>query len=181
MAVNVILSCILQDGGLEDQEIEQAVPGAPRMDKRPVVHPYGYVSRAPAGTIGVSAQVGEHPGARIIIGARDKSRASMGFLKEGDVCIYNAKGEKIVLSQNKTQLGSENAANPVVLGTELKALLEQILDILIAGDHVLTTSPGNPTAPNPSKTTTLTNLKSTYLTNASTNIISQAVFAERGN
>jgi hypothetical protein len=37
--------------------------------------------------------------------------------------------------------------------------LAAILDVLIAGDHLLVTSPGNPTAPNPAKALLLSNAK----------------------
>lgn len=57
-------------------------------------------------------------------------------------------------------LGKDGAeqTEPIPLGLVLKKYLEDlhkqledILDILVAGDHVLTTSPGSPSAPNPAK------------------------------
>jgi len=177
--LNIILNCQLGESTTEDQEIEQVFPGAPKLNKRPIVHPYGFVSRAPKGKLGVSAQVGEHIGARIILGVRDDARADMSFLEDGEACLYSENGEKIVLRNDRTQLGSENADNPVVLGNEIKDLLSQLIAILKAGTICLTTTPGNPTAPNPTVVVQLTNLEATYLTSAATNILSQHVFAER--
>ena len=178
-AINIILNCQLGESTTEDQEIEQVYPGAAKLNKRPVVHPFGFVSRAPKGKLGVTAQVGDHPGARIIIGTRDAARADMSFLEEGEGCLYSVAGEKIVMRKDKTQLGSENAANPVVLGTEIADLLTQLIAILKAGTMCLSTAPGSPTAPNPPIVLQLTNLEATYLTSAATNILSQHVFAER--
>ncbi len=58
---------------------------------------------------------------------------------------------------------------------------------MAAGDFLLTTAPGAPTAPNDAYATEFTNKindvdeqKSEYLTTESTNILSQKVFLERG-
>lgn len=174
-----ILNCYVGESTTEDQEIDQPVPGAGKMNKRPVAHPYGFVSRAPVGTLGVTGRVGDHPGARMLLAYRDKARADMTWLKDGEACLYNANGDKIIIAEDKVQLGSEAAANPVVLGNELVDLLGKLMDLIITGDFLLVTSPGNPTAPNPAKASQVTTWKSTYLTTANTNIVSQQVFTER--
>jgi hypothetical protein len=177
--MNIILNCLTGESTTEDQEIDQVFPGAPKLAKRPVVHPFGFVSRAPAGKVAVTAQVGEHPGARIILGVRDSKRAEMSFLEEGEACLYSETGERIVLRKDKVQLGSENADNPVVLGTELVDMLTQIIELLKQGQIVFTTAPGQPTAPNPAVVAQLEQLAQTFLSTADTSIISQRVFAER--
>ena len=96
--MNVILNCVLRSSTNETQEIEQIYPGAPLLDKRPVMHPYGLVSRAPAGKIGVTARLGEHIGSRIIVGVRDVNRADMP-LEEGDTCLYDEQGNKIEIGR----------------------------------------------------------------------------------
>lgn len=177
-AINLILNCDLGASTNEDQEIGQVFPGAPKLDKRPVVHPFGLVSRAPQGKLGVTAQVGEHPGARIIIGVRDSARAEIA-LEEGEACLYNAFGEKIFLLNGKIAIGSIDADEPNVLGNVLVELLTEILNIIKAGNIGLTTSPGNPTAPNPAITPQVDALISEYLTTAATNIVSGKSFTER--
>lgn len=179
--MNVVLNCILKSSDTESQEIEQVYPGAPLLDKRPVIHPYGLVSRAPAGKLGVTARVGEHTGARIIIGVRDENRAGFDFINEGDVCLYDENGNKILLNASGIHIGSENAENPAVLGTEIKELLALIMTRLIAGDLFLSSSPGSPTAPNPAYTTALTEAKTRLLDTEETNILSKKTFLEKGN
>ncbi len=163
----------------EEQALAENYPGGPEMAPRPVAHPYGFCSVAPAATLAVTARIGEHPGATLTLAHRDARRATMP-LAEGDATLYDAAGQAVgCVDGNRTVLGSLTADNPVVLGTEVKALLEAILDILIAGTSTLTTSPGNPTAPNPPVATQLQALKSQYCTTEATNILSQHVFAER--
>ena len=176
--LNVILNATVGASTNEDAEIVQPVPGGPRTAKRPVVHPYGFVSRAPEGKIAVTGRVGEHPGAQVILGHRDSGRTALDLL-EGEVALYNEFGQAILLKDGLINLGAD-ADDPAVLGTELKELLVIILDILIAGQHTITTSPGTVTAPNPAKALELTNAKLKYLTTATTNILSQETFLQRG-
>lgn len=89
---------------------------------------------------------------------------------------------KIVIKNNgQILLGKVGGTinEPFVLGTQEAALWGSVLDILIAGTLCLTTSPGNPTAPNPGVAAQLTALKLQYLTTAGTNILSQTIMGER--
>jgi len=82
--------------------------------------------------------------------------------RRGVDLILHHKGKEVrITADDKILLGSEGSAatEAVVLGDTLKTKLEAILDILITGDHVLTTSPGNPSAPNPTRATQLTTIK----------------------
>lgn len=162
----------------ETQSLEQNYPGGPQMKARPVAHPYGFVSRAPDGMLAVTGRVGEHPGATMTLLHRDSARADMD-LEYGESAVYSKNQHGVWARVDQTQLGSSSADNPVVLGTELLELLEQILDLLIAGQTVLTTTPGNPTAPNPAVAAQLTELKAKYLTTDTTNIVSQTVYTTR--
>lgn len=85
---------------------------------------------------------------------------------------------KAVLDAPQIELG-DGANNPVVLGNELVDLFNQLIDILKAGTVCMSTSPGAPCAPNPPIVAQLTALATNLLTTASTNILSQQVFAER--
>jgi len=173
------LNAISDDGTTEDQAYLSHNTGEQVAEKRPVVHPYGFVSIAPAGINCVIQQIGDNPGARAIIGFRDAARKTKIYLSDGDSEMYSSDGESVICSRDKVQLGSFLADNPIVLGTELLDLLGQIIDLLKAGNTALTTSPGNPTAPNPAITPVLDYIKTKYIEMSATNIVSQHVFSER--
>jgi len=162
----------------ETQALEQNYPGSPKMLPRPVAHPYGFASRAPDGTIAVTGRVGEHPGAIVTLGHRDAARADMDLL-EGESSLYSQNLHGTWARSDKTQVGSPTADNPLVLGTEVLELLTAIVDTLIAGTGGLTTSPGSPTAPNPTIVTQFNELKSRLISAADTNILSKTVFTTR--
>lgn len=151
--------------------------GMPEIKARPIMQPFGLTSRAPVGTNAVIGKVGEHSSNRIILGHLDNSRKDVD-LNSGEVVLYNEFGQQIRLESGKINLGKD-ADQPAVLGTELKQFLSDVLDILIAGTQCLTTTPGNPTAVNPTVLAQLNILKSQYITTAGTNILSQETFLER--
>lgn len=161
----------------QTETIDQLYPGMPEIADRPIMHPYGVVSRAPKGTNSIAARIGEHTSNRMIIGHMDNARKDIS-LNEGEVVLYNEFGQQIRLEQDKINLG-KSADEPAVLGNVLVELLGEIMDILINGNSVLTTTPGNPSAPNPLVASQLTAFKSQYLTTATTNILSQETFVER--
>lgn len=102
---------------------------------------------------------------------------------------------KISLSEDgKIKIGKVDGTpeENVPLGLILKQYLEDIhaqyaalIDILIAGDLCLVTSPGNPTAPNPAKTPSLVNIKSALAALKASPIsdkafLSDVLFTEKG-
>ena len=176
--LNIILHATSGTSTTEDQSLTNIVPGAVEIKAIPVMHPYGYCSRAPKEKLAVTARVGEHPGARLILGFRDSARADLA-IKDGEVCLFNEYGQKIILENGKVLLGDETSDEPVVLGKVIIEMLGKIIDLMVAGQLGLTTSPGNPTAPNPLVTPQLQAIKTQYLTTASTNIVSQETFARR--
>ena len=173
----VLLSSLAGKTTSQAEDIQQLFPEMDTIESRPVVHPYGLCSRAPQGTNSVAARLGEHVNNRIIIGHRDNARKNI-TLDEGEVILYNQYGQQIRLENKKIKLG-KGASEPAVLGDVLADILGKILDTLIAGDFLLTTGPGSPTAPNPAKALALTNYKTQYVTTAATNILSQETFLER--
>lgn len=92
-------------------------------------------------------------------------------------------------------LGKDGAeqTEPIPLGLVLKKYLEDvhkqladILDILIAGDMCLTTSPGSPTAPNPTKVALFTQAKAALEALKSSPVgdkalLSDVAFTEKGS
>ena len=161
----------------QTETIDQLYPQMPKIEDRPVVHPYGLVSRAPVGTKSVIGRVGEHTTSRIILGHMDAERENIS-LNEGEVVLYNEYGQQIQLQQSKIVLGA-SAEEAAVLGNTLVEMLGKVLDILIAGNFLIVTGPGSPTAPNPAEVAKLSTYKSQYLSTASTNILSQETFLER--
>lgn len=118
------------------------------------------------------------------------------FPGEADkIDIVNKDSQIRLFEDGKIHLSKKGSTpeEPVVLGKVTKKYLEDIhtkisaiLDVLIAGDFVLVTSPGNPTAPNPAKVALLTQLKADLEALKASPIsdgkfISDIIFAEKGN
>jgi hypothetical protein len=84
---------------------------------------------------------------------------------------------------------SENVVLGLVLQQYLKDLhtkIDALMDIIITGDFLLVTSPGNPTAPNPVKVVNLTQIKTDLLALKTSPIsdklfLSDVFFTEKGN
>jgi phage gp45-like len=175
--LDVLLVAKAGETTAQTETIDELYPQMAKIAERPVMHPYGLVSRAKQTTKSVIGRVGEHTTSRIILGHMDADRDNIS-LNEGEVVLYNQYGQQIRLEDGKINLG-ENSDEPAVLGQQLVDFLTEIIDILIAGNLCLTTTAGNPTASNPTVAAQLNTFKSKYLTTASTNIVSQEVFLER--
>lgn len=175
--MRIILPALASSNTSQVESINNLYPGMSEIPDRPIMHPYGLVSRAPVNTNSITARVGEHISNRITLGHIDNERKNIS-LNEGEVVLYNQFGQQIRLENEKINLG-KNANEPAVLGQQLLDLLTDIIDKLIAGDLFLTTTAGNPTAANPLRVAELNALKTQYITTEDTNIISQEVFLER--
>lgn len=93
--LNVILSG--QSGANDDTQnetVSNVYPGMPQIQKRPVMHPYGFVSRATSNTISVTARQGADPQNRFTIGHRDALRPT--DLKQGESAIYSSDGKNVL-------------------------------------------------------------------------------------
>lgn len=231
---NIILSgkSGTNDGTKED--IQEMFPKMPTIEDRPVMHPYGFASRAPKGTIQVVARQGDHIGNRLVLGHRASDRPTLGA---GESAIYNEHGEVIKVVKGKilakaadliefeseTQvtkadeifLGSDSADEPLVLGTvaktylgHLKASIDDLSTDLTMINTQLTTLVAGITADTATligsapvtvgsaaaitaalavlaaqiaaQTAQRVIQKATFLDTASTNILSQKAFTERG-
>ena len=91
--VQVILHGETGTNTAEDEDIANLVPGMPTITARPVMHPYGFASRAPAGTIQVIGRVGEHASNRFVLGHRAADRPA--DLEVGETALYSADGDII--------------------------------------------------------------------------------------
>lgn len=101
--VSIVMHGKTADTNIDDaagtESIDACPPGAPTIEGRPVVHPYGLVSRAKKDTIAVVARVGDHPGNKMVLGHRDANRPKLGAA--GEVALYDAFGNRILLQDGK--------------------------------------------------------------------------------
>lgn len=170
--VNIILSGQAGTSDSFTETIENMFPGMPSLNARPVMHPYGMVSRAPRGTISVTARQGEHAGNRLTLGHRDGKRPS---LEEGEVQFYNQFGQAIYLANGKINIGTATAANPAVLGTELKAMLQELITLISTHTHI--GNLGAPTSP-PQESSQFVDIQANNVDNDL--ILSQLIFLLKG-
>jgi hypothetical protein len=163
----------------ENAPILNIVPGAGATDPRPVVHPWGYVSIAPPGTLAVVGRVGEHIGNRITLGHRDPARTKVG-VKPGETALYDAFGNAVYLGLTGVRVGSTSADEPLVLGNVLKDFLTQLTTALKTIPLGITTGPGSLIAPNPAFVAQIETLVAQFLTVPLTAILSLKHKTERG-
>ena len=140
--LNIVLYGAAKDATKSQSSIAEMFPGYPTIVDRPVAHPYGLVSRAPDGTTVVNTRLGEHFGNRIIIAHMDKNRPD---LEPGECVLYNQFGRQLRLEQNAIRMGSKDADNPHVLGSELREIISSLLSSL-ASLTVVCASPGSPSS-----------------------------------
>lgn len=190
--VNIILYGAASNATSDQEDIDDLFPGMSSIQGRPVMHPFGFVSRATKGTVSVIARIGAHFGNRMVMGHRDSNRPT--DIVEGESGMYNAFGKRITLKKTKILIGSGTATEPGVLGNVLLAALTEILselktltDAIKTGPVAITTTPGNPAPTHPTLIAACTQLesaiataKSTYISDAGTNIVSKETYIERG-
>jgi phage gp45-like len=115
---------------VETETIDNLFPGSPSIEKRPVMHPYGFASRAPQGTISVTARQGNDPSNRVVLGHRDSLRSGLPEdLGAGDSVIYASDG-KTVLAR-------------IVLVGKVATITNDKGTILLAEDGTITASNDN--------------------------------------
>ena len=170
--VSIVLSGSCGGNTIATETIDDLYPGYPPMLDRPLMHPYGLVSRAPRKTLSVTARHGEHPANRVVLGHRDRNRPNV---ESGEVQLYNQYGQAIYLKNGTVHIGTASASNPAVVGNELKAMLESLLDAIASHTHI--GNLGIPTAP-PIEAGTFTGIKSGQVSNDT--ILSQKVFLIKG-
>lgn len=135
------------DDAVGTESVDKCPPGAPTVEGRPVMHPFGMVSRAPKGTIAVVARVGEHPGNKMIVGHRDKNRPQLSAA--GEVMIYDAFGNKILLQDGKIvvtldgtlELGANASKAAARKGDEVECYIPQGAVVISVAGGVGTVNP----------------------------------------
>ena len=114
---------------------------------------------------------------------------------DGNYTLYFGDVKIVLTADGKILLGKKGSTQdePLVLGNVMKACVTDIIAALDVMTDDLSSNPvaignaGTPTPPSPQLIATMTTLKSalatalsTYVTDASTNIVSQVSFTERG-
>lgn len=131
--LNVILSGKTASATEQSEDIEEMFPGMPTVTQRPVMHPYGFVSKAKTGTLSVVARQGEHIGNRMVLGHRDKDRPT--DLEEGETAIYSL-GKYTVRSRNgKLELGKDGDYEEMVMGETLRQFLILLIQHIMLHTH----------------------------------------------
>lgn len=156
--VQIILSGQSGGGDVFKETIESMLPGMDNITDRPLMHPYGFSSIAPKGTIQVTARQGEHPGNRVVLGHRDSGQPT--DLGIGESAIYSKSGYSVRVVAGQIELGKGGTWEPAVLGDSLNKVLTAILDAIIKHTHM--GNLGFPTAP-PDNAATFTAIENEQL------------------
>lgn len=170
--VNVVLAGLSGQNTSTTEDIASQYPGAPLVQARPVMHPYGIVSRAPANTIQVVARVGDHPGNRMVLGHRDAKRPEV---QAGEVQLYNQFGQAIYLKNGEIHIGKATSTNPVPVGNEILDFLKQFVAAYKA--HAHTGNLGFKTPLNPDDVQAAQELDDNFLENKK--ILSDYIFVDK--
>lgn len=160
--VLVILPGATGNNTHESEDIEQMYPGLPTQPLRPVMHPFGFVSRAVRGIIQVVGRTGDHPANRMVLGHRDKNRPT--DMNEGESIAYSIGGYQVRILNNKIQVGKNGDFETVVVGETLRDLLKALIQVYVEHKHVgnlgyYTTVPDNAVQATQLKTQNLDNDK----------------------
>lgn len=120
--VQIILAGISGNNTNSIETIENLYPGMPNVVDRPVMHPYGMVSRAKKGTVQVVARQGEHLGNWVVMGHRDKDRPDV---EEGETILYNTDSKAFIYLRKD---GFEIECEGVKLLEQLIKLMNTIIN-----------------------------------------------------
>lgn len=132
--VNVILSGNAGNNTEQTEDIQEMLPGMPTQTLRPVMHPYGYVSRAAQGTVQVTGRMGEHTVNRMVLGHRDKDRPT--DLSTGESIMYSSGKYQFRVENGQIMVGKDGDFEPVVMGETLRQFLITLLDLIITHRHL---------------------------------------------
>jgi hypothetical protein len=178
--LNIVLNGVAGSNTSQTETIDNLFPGMNSIDSKPVMHPYGFVSRATAGTTSVAARIGDHFGARMVLGHRDAERPE---IENGETMLYNSTGEQIYVKHGdiiftgpKVHIGSSQATEPFVLGLVFQKFAHDILTLIEQHVHV-TRAPGAVTS-EPTNFADFLALKQDPIDNA--RVLSDKIFGEKG-
>ena len=131
--LNVIASGSAGANTVETENINALFPGMPPLEGRPVMHPYGFVSRAAVDTISVTARQGNHPGAYLTLGHRDKNRPA---IENGESAIYSIGKFQITAKTDKILIGKDGVFEELVMGETLRQFLLELVVLVLEHTHI---------------------------------------------
>jgi phage gp45-like len=142
--LNIILSGAAgSNASTENETINALYPGSPQISDRPVMHPYGLASRAPAGKIQVTARQGSDPQNRIVLGHRDDLRSGLG-IESGETMIYASDGKTVLASIKLGSTGVAMKAKTFSVTNDTTELLASVVQCLLdIGSATTVTMLGN--------------------------------------
>jgi hypothetical protein len=142
------------------------------------LHPYGLASKPKAGMECLVVPILDDPTHLNVLAHHDSDRPE---IEEGEACLYGPDGQVIYLkSGGSIHQGSQEADEPAVLGNVLKTFLGDLIDAFLNAAQV-GIGPTGPVFLDPTIRTQLTQFKQTFLNQASSNILAQKIFVERGD
>lgn len=111
----------------------------------------------------------------------DKNAPTRDSGDDDNLTVYFGGAKIVVTSDGKLKLGQQGSSQtePLVLGNVVKDFLEQLTDKMQTVPAGITTGPGELIVINPTYISEIAALVAEFLTNASTNIVSQTSFTER--
>jgi hypothetical protein len=133
LQLKIITSGSAGNSTMTTQDIENLMPGMPTIPARPIMHPFGFASRAPKGLIAVTAQQGENPGNKLTLGHRDKDAPDVD---EGEGVAYSVGGYTIFIKNNELTIGKDGDLEHMVVGETLKTVLTALITAIVAHEHL---------------------------------------------
>lgn len=132
--VNVILPGRSQDSSKFTESINNMFPGMPGITARPIMRPFGFISRAPDDTTQVVGRMGSHPANRLVLGHRDQNAPDPG--EKGESIVYSIGGYQVRVLNGQIQLGKNGTYETMVVGDTLKEFLLALLQAIIQHTHI---------------------------------------------
>lgn len=135
---------------------------------------FGLTSSPPVDSDAIVIFPGGDRSRGVVISVEDRATREKN-LAAGETCLYNAHGQKVFLKNGSIHVGSRESDNPVVLGNEIKALLQDLLTEISTHTHM--GNLGFPTGP-PMNAGEFQSLKASPVDDDA--ILSDVVFTEKG-
>lgn len=126
------------ENGVNIETIENMFPGSPSIKDRPIMHPFGFVSRAVRGVISVVGKVGNDPSNRMTLGHRDANKPEVD---EGEASIYSSEGYQLKAMLDGIRLAKGDKQFALLLGDDVITFLGELVDLISTHTHG---APGTP-------------------------------------
>ena len=147
--LNVILNGAAGANDQQTETISAMFPGSPDITGRPVMHPFGFASRATSGTISVVARVGASSQNRMTLGHRDSKRPTMD---QGEAVLYSSggfqvraqndmilagqvAGYQIQVKKDMILAGKGDVLEPVIMGATGVAFFTALIQLIVVHTH----------------------------------------------